>query len=253
MQCRPTVKDIYNFIDSIAPFNQQCEWDNSGMLVGESDKEVKKIALVLDITAEAVKKAAEIGADLIISHHPVIFKAAKTFTDNDPAFLLAKNGISAICAHTSLDCAAGGVNDVLAKALGFKNAFPLPVDGEAAIVRVAETDTDAETLAKLVGKKLNAGTRLADSGKRIKKVALCGGAGGDFIEAVAESGCDAYITGDVSHHEFLDALAIGLTIIAAGHFETENPVIFSLAEKIKNNFAVETEIIPQNSPVKYYF
>lgn len=253
MQCRPTVKDIYNFLDSIAPFNKQCEWDNSGMLVGESDKEVKKIALVLDITAEAVKKAAEIGADLIISHHPVIFKAEKTFTDNDPAFLLAKNGISAICAHTSLDCAEGGVNDVLAKTLGFKNASPLPVDGDAAMVRVAETDTDAETLAKLVGKKLNAGTRLADSGKRIKKVALCGGAGGDFIEAVAESGCDAYITGDVSHHEFLDALAIGLTVIAAGHFETENPVIFSLAEKIKNNFAVETEIIPQNSPVKYYF
>ncbi len=253
MQCRPTVKDIYNFIDSIAPFNQQCEWDNSGMLVGESDKEIKKIALVLDITAEAVKKAAEIGADLIISHHPVIFKATKTFTDNDPAFLLAKNGISAICAHTSLDCAAGGVNDVLAKALGFENAYPLPVDGEAAMARVADTDTDAETLAKLVGKKLNAGTRLADSGKRIKKVALCGGAGGDFIEAVAESGCDAYITGDVSHHEFLDALSIGLTVIAAGHFETENPVISSLAEKIRNNFALDVEIIPQNSPVKYYF
>lgn len=253
MECRPTVKDIYNFIDSIAPFNRQCEWDNSGMLVGESNKEVNKIALVLDITAEAVKKAAEIGADLIISHHPVIFKAAKRFTDNAPAFLLAKNGISAICAHTSLDCAAGGVNDALASALGFESVYPLPVDGDAAMVRVAETDTDADTLAKLVCKKLNTGVRIADSGKRIKKIALCGGAGGDFIEAVADLGCDAYITGDVSHHEFLDGLAIGLTVIAAGHFETENPVISVLAEKIIENFAVEVEIIPQNSPVKYYY
>lgn len=253
MQCRPTVKDIYNFLDSIAPFNQQCEWDNSGMLVGENDKEVKKIALVLDITAEAVKKAAEIGADLIISHHPVIFRAVKTFTDNDPAFLIAKNGISAICAHTSLDCADGGVNDVLAASLGFESVSPLPVDGEAAMVRFAETDTDADTLAKLICEKLGTGVRIADSGKKIKKVAFCGGGGGCFIEAVAESGCDAYITGDVSHHEFLNALALGLTVIAAGHFETENPVISVLEEKIRKNFAVETEIIPQDSPVKYYF
>lgn len=253
MQCRPTVKDIYDFIDSIAPFDKQCEWDNSGLLVGESSKEIKKIAFVLDITPEAICKAAEIGADLIISHHPVIFRAAKTFTDNNPAFLLAKNGIAAVCAHTSLDCAAGGVNDVLARVLGFENASPLTEDGEASMVRAAEYETDADALAKLVCDKLGTGVRIADSGKKIKKVAVCGGAGGDFIEAVADSGCDAYITGDVSHHEFLDALALGLTVIAAGHFETENPVISVLAEEIKRNFAVETEIIPQNSPVKYYF
>ena len=253
MQCRPTVKDIYDFINEIAPFGNQCEWDNSGLLVGESSKEVGKIAFVLDITSEAVAKAAEIGADLIISHHPVIFKAAKTFTDSNPAFQLAKHGISAICAHTSLDCASGGVNDVLASVLGLKNASPLTEDGETAMVRAAEFETDADTLAKLVCDKLGTGVRLADSGRPIKKVAVCGGAGGDFIEAVAKSGCDAYVTGDVSHHEFLDALALGLTVIAAGHFETENPVIAVLAEKIKKNFAVETEIIPQTSPVKYYF
>ena len=253
MQCRPTVKDIYDFIDRIAPFSNQCEWDNSGLLVGESGKEVKKIAFVLDITVEAINKAVETGADLIISHHPVIFKATKNFTDNNPAFLLAKNGISAICAHTSLDCAAGGVNDVLASALGFENAFSLPVEGEASMVRVAEYETDSDALAKLVCDKLKTGVRIADSGKAIKKVAVCGGAGGDFIEAVADSGCDAYITGDVSHHEFLDALALGLTVIAAGHFETENPVVAVLLEEIKRNFEVETEIIPQNSPVKYYF
>ena len=90
MICNPTVKDVYDFIDSIAPFSAQCEWDNSGLIVGESDKAVRRIAVVLDITAEAVKRAVETNADLIVSHHPVIFRAVKSFTDNDLPYLLAK-------------------------------------------------------------------------------------------------------------------------------------------------------------------
>ena len=253
MKCNPTVKEIYDFIDSFAPFNAQCEWDNSGIIVGESNKTVKKIAVVLDITPEAVKAAAEMNADLIISHHPVIFRAVKRFTDNDPAFLLAKLGISAICAHTSLDIAKGGVNDALAATLGFKNACPLAESGEASMVRFAEiNETSANELAKLCAKKLSTGVRLADCGNKIKKVALCGGGGVDFIEEVKNAGCDAYITGDVSHHEFLDAKAIGLTLIAAGHFETENPVVAVIAQKIKENFEAEVEIIAQTSPVTYH-
>lgn len=253
MKCNPTVKDIYNFIDSFAPFKAQCDWDNSGMIVGESLKPVSKIAVVLDITPEAVIQAAEMKADLIVSHHPVIFRATKSFTDNDPAFLLAKHGIAAICAHTSLDIAKGGVNDVLAETLGFENAKQLTEDGESAIVRIAEIDeTTGADLAKLCAKKLAAGVRIADSGKTIKRVALCGGAGADFINEVSAAGCDAYITGDVSHHEFLDAKAMGLTLIAAGHFETENPVVAVVAEILKNEFEVQVEIIAQSSPVEYY-
>ena len=253
MKCNPTVKDIYDFIDSFAPFDAQCDWDNSGIIVGESFKSVKKIAVVLDITPEAVIHAAEMNADLIVSHHPVIFRATKSFTDSDPAFLLAKHGIAAICAHTSLDVAKGGVNDVLAETLGFKNAIQLTENGEAAIIRIAEIDeTTGEALAKLCTEKLATGVRIADGGKTIKKVALCGGAGADFIHEVSAAGCDAYITGDVSHHEFLDAKALGLTLIAAGHFETENPVVAAVAEKIKENFEVQVEIIAQPSPVNYY-
>lgn len=253
MKCNPKVKDIYDFIDTIAPFAAQCEWDNSGMIVGESLKPVKKIAVVLDITPEAVKEAAEMNADLIVSHHPVIFRAVKSFTDNDPAFLLAKNGIAAICAHTSLDIAKGGVNDALATALGFENAVPLTECGEASMVRVAEiNESSADSLAKLCAEKLSTGVRLADSSKSIKKVALCGGAGSDFIGDVCAAGCDAYITGDVSHHEFLEAKALGLTIIAAGHFETENPVVTVIAEKLKEHFDAEVEVINQTSPVTYH-
>lgn len=254
MKCNPAVKDIYDFIDRIAPFSAQCEWDNSGLIVGDKNKSVKKIGVVLDITKNAVLSAKELGCDLIISHHPVIFRATKKFLADDAAFLLASNGISAICAHTSLDTAKGGVNDVLAETLGFKNALPLCDEGEASLVRTADISAiSSEELAKTVAEKLKTGVRLADSGKKISKVAVCGGAGGDFIDAVAENGCDAYITGDISHHEILDALDLGITLIAAGHFETENPVVASLAEKIKNEFAVEVEIIPQNSPVKYIY
>lgn len=252
MKCRPTVKDIFDFLQSIAPFEAQCEWDNSGLLVGEPSKEVKKIGVVLDITADAVDYAAKNGIDLIVSHHPVIFRPAKNFLDGNPAYMLAKNGISAICAHTSLDIAKGGVNDALAAALGFDNVSDFSECGETAMIRIAEIcETDAECLAKLVAEKLSTCTAVADGGKKIKTVALCGGAGGDFCFEVAAK-CDAFITGEVKHHEFLAAKDMGLTLISAGHFETENPVVSVLADKIKAEFDCEVEIIPQSSPVKYY-
>ena len=164
--------------------------------------------------------------------------------------MLAKGGISAICAHTSLDIAKGGVNDALAEALGFENATPLAESGEESMVRVVETaGTTADELAKLVAEKLSTCVTVADGGKPIRKIALCGGAGADFFE---KSGCDAYITGEVKHHEYLQAKECGITLIAAGHFETENPVVTVIANKIKDNFDCDVEIIPQNSPVKYY-
>lgn len=254
MKCRPTVKEVLDYIGSIAPFEKQCEWDNSGLIVGEPEHKVQKIGVVLDITPEAITYAAANGIDLIVSHHPVIFRPVKSVLSNDPAYLLARNGISAICAHTSLDIAKGGVNDTLADALGFGNAVPLSDSGETEMIRVCEiSETSGNSLAKLVAKKLSTGVMIADSGKALKRVALCGGAGGDFIHAVAAAGCDAYITGEAKHHEFLAADELGLTLIAAGHFETENPVVAVLAEKINDNFDCEVEIIPQVSPVKYYY
>ncbi len=253
MKCKPTVSDIFEYIDSIAPFEKQCDWDNSGFIVGDKNAEVTKIGVVLDITNEAVRYAIENGIDLIVSHHPVIFRGIKTVMADDPTYLLIKNGISAICAHTSLDIAKGGVNDALADALGFKNATPLSDCGETEMVRVAEINAlSGRQLAKLCADKLSTAVSVADSGKIIKKVALCGGAGADFMHDAAKAGCDAYITGEAKHHEFLEAKSIGLTLISAGHFETENPVVSVLAEKIMNIFDCEIEIIPQESPVKYY-
>lgn len=253
MECRPTVKNIYDFIDSVAPFEKQCEWDNSGLLVGDPCREISKVGVVLDITSDAIKYAAERGIELIVSHHPVIFRPVKTFLEGDIPFMLAKNGISAICAHTSLDCANGGVNDALAEILGFKNPVPLTESGETSMVRkVVINETEADALAMLVADRLSTGVQLADCGKTIDTVALCGGAGGSFLNAVAESGCDAFITGEARHHEFLAAYELGVTLISAGHFETENPVVAVLAERIRENFDCEVEIIPQKSPVEYF-
>lgn len=253
MECRPTVENIYDYINDIAPFEKQCDWDNSGLLVGNPHRKISKIGVVLDITPNAVKYAAANGIELIISHHPVIFHPVKKFLEGDATYLLAKHDISAICAHTSLDIAHGGVNDVLAEALGFKNPIPLTAEGEAAMLRKAETEeTDADVLAMLVADRLATGVQLADCGKAIKTVAFCGGAGGSFIYDAAKYGCDALITGEAKHHEFLAAYDLGVTLISAGHFETENPVVDALAAKISENFSCEVEIIPQKSPVEYF-
>lgn len=252
MERMPTVKDVFDFIDSFAPFASQCEWDNSGLLVGDPRSAVKKIGVVLDITPEAVEFAAKNGANLIVSHHPVIFKPKKAVMRGDPVYYLIEKGISAVCAHTCLDLSPDGVNSALAGALGFENPRPLDFEGEAAAILTVEIpETSGEALAKRVAERLNAVVRLADGGKTIKTVALCGGSGGDFIDAVAAAGLDAYITGELSRHDFLDGLAQNLTLIAAGHFETENPVVARLANALRRKFKTEVVEIPQASPIKF--
>lgn len=248
MKCKATVNDVYEIIDELAPFSSQCEWDNSGLLVGSGMREVQKIGVVLDITVAAAEEAHSLGVDLIISHHPVIFNPIKTLPERSVPYLLAKYGIAAICAHTSLDKARGGVNDALAAALDL-NVRPLFSDGEEAMLRVAEIEeTDGKALADTVVRKLGASVSLVDSGKKIHRVALCGGAGGDFIPAVVASGCEAYITGEVKHNHYLEAAENGLTLIEAGHFETENPVVDVLADLLASKTECEIVRLTQTAP-----
>lgn len=250
MQCKSTVNEIYKIINEFAPFSEQCEWDNSGLLVG-GDKKVEKVAVVLDITPKAVEQAHSLGADLIVSHHPVIFSPVKSFFRGSVPYMLAEYGIAAICAHTSLDKAQGGVNDALAAALGF-NAVPMFSQGDEVMLRVAEIDeVSGEALAAYVAERLGTTVSLVDTGKRIKRVALCGGAGGDFIQPVISAGCDAYITGEVKHNHYLEARQGGLTLIEAGHFETENPVTNVLADLIREKSDCEVIRLEQSPPRKF--
>uniref|UniRef100_UPI003FF1330A Nif3-like dinuclear metal center hexameric protein n=1 Tax=Candidatus Fimivicinus sp. TaxID=3056640 RepID=UPI003FF1330A len=249
------VKDIYDFVNEIAPFDRQESWDNSGLLVGDSAQQVETLAVALDITPEAVHQAEKEGAQLFVSHHPVIFHAQKQFPAQEPAYLLARAGMSAVCAHTCLDVAQGGVNDVLAEKLGLSAVKPVPSEEGAPLLRIgAVQPMDTPTLAGEVSRRLKAAVRVAsaDAGRLITRVAVCGGAGADLMAQAKAAGADAYVTGDANHHEFLDALQMELTLLAAGHYETENPVVDVLARRLSSRFPeLRVVRIPQEGPVAW--
>lgn len=240
------VKNFYGYLNSIAPFETQEDWDNSGMLVGDMDAEVKKVAVVLDITHEEIKKAKAIGADLIISHHPVIFNPIKSVTRGSVPYELVASSINALCCHTPLDIADGGTNDSLAKLLGIEVTRT-----EDPILRLGTVEpTTAENLAGKIAKTLNTKVRYADAGRKIEKIAICTGAGCSLIEAAGE--IDAFITGDASHHNFLDCIQAGITLIAAGHYETEIVVVPVLVKKLQAHFPdIEIIDIKQENPIKF--
>lgn len=240
------VKDFYGYLNSIAPFETQEDWDNSGMLVGDMDAEVKKVAVVLDITHEEIKKAKAIGADLIISHHPVIFSPVKSVAKGSVPYELVASSINALCCHTPLDIADGGTNDSLAKLLGIE-----VTRAEDPILRLGTVEpTTAQELAGKIAKTLNTKVRYADAGRKIEKIAICTGAGCSLIEAAGE--IDAFITGDASHHNFLDCVQEGITLIAAGHYETEIVVVPVLVKKLQAQFPdIEIIDIKQENPIKF--
>ncbi len=249
-----TVKMISDYIDSIAPYDSKCQWDNCGILVGDKEKEVNKIGFALDLTREVLADAIEKNVDLIITHHPVIFRPQKNFLRGNLAYDLAVSGISAISAHTCFDCADGGVNDVLCELLGIKNAVGIP-DEECPVpmARIGEIlPVKSIDFAKKVADVLGTTCRVADADNLIKKVAVCGGAGtDDFIFVASAMGADAIVTGEIKHHIFLAAREMGITAIQAGHFETENPAVSALMKYINNEFSdVECTLLKQSNPTK---
>lgn len=248
-----TVRDFYDFLDEIAPFSSQEDWDNSGLLVGSFEKEVNRVAVALDLNKETLDQAISLEVDLIITHHPVIFKAQKTFLSDSLAYKLAENSISLISTHTPLDAADGGINDILCDLLELTKVEVLSTSMSENLLRVGFTDkTTPEEFARFVSRQLSADVRFCDGENEIETVAVCSGAGADFAKEVAELGIDAFVTGDAKYHEFLDAKEDGLTLIAAGHFETENPAMAILAGKLRGRFS-ETDIIvlSQTNPIKY--
>lgn len=251
-----TVKEISDFINSFAPYSTQCEWDNCGILIGDKDKSVKKIGYVLDLTSEALKDATEKGVDLIITHHPVIFRAQKSFLKGDIAYEAALNNISVLSAHTCFDCAKGGVNDVLCDILGIRNPVGVPSEScSVPMARIGDIDAMSSLVfAEMVSKKLDVPCRVVDCGKIIKKVAVCGGAGAEFLSDAVRMGADAYVTGEMDHHELLLAEYLGITTVLAGHFETENPSMCVLKDRICDKFSeTEAVILAQKNPVKYVY
>ena len=251
------VKDISDYIDSLAPYATKCEWDNCGILVGDENKPVRCIGVALDLTEETLEAAVANNVNMIVTHHPIIFRAQKAFLKGNMAYELATRGISAVSAHTCFDCASGGVNDVLCDILGLINVQGVPsAECGVPMARIGSLNFDdlisPEQLAEIVAEKLGTTVRVVEGNRKISRVAVCGGAGMSFVADAVKMGADAYVTGDVSYHEALDAKTMGITVISAGHFETENPSMAYLKKYLEEKFPnVEIVLLKQNSPFKF--
>lgn len=232
---RCTVSDIEKLVGEIAPFELAEEWDNVGLLFGCRNAEVTRVVVALDLTQKAVDQAKALGAQLIVTHHPIMFSAVKRVTDETREGRLmldmGRAGISHIAAHTNLDAAKGGVNDTLMRVMGAEN-----VRGEGFVRAgdVAEGTTFGQLCAR-AQKKLHASVRaFGNADTLVHVLGCCSGAGGSEIGDALALGADCFITGEMRHHEALDALDKGCCIIEAGHFETENPVCEVLADALQN-------------------
>lgn len=236
-----TVADILNFIETLAPTSLKMDWDNVGLLCGSKAAPVTKILVALDPFEHVCNEAAAWGAELIVTHHPIIFRPLPNVTDKTSIgrglMTLCRHGINAVNAHTNLDCAPGGVNDVLAQTLGLRNIEVIP-GGIPNLLRMG--DVDEQPLSQFLSTVKDHlgcdGLRYVDGGKPVHRVAVGGGACADgMLDAIA-AGCDTFVTSDVKYNQFWDAHDLGLNLIDAGHFATENPVIAVLSSKLQAQF-----------------
>ena len=238
-----TVADILSFIETIAPPHMKMDWDNCGLLCGRKDKEVRKILVALDPFRNVIREAIDTGADLIVTHHPLIFRdplmAVNEDTETGRCVLeLVEHGIAAINAHTNLDLAPGGVNDVLARTLGLQDIEIINPTENYGLLRcgtVAEQPLSAFLSAAKEHLHCD-GLRYVDASKPVRKVAVGGGSCADEMGEALAAGCDTFVTADVKYNQFRTAFELGLNLIDAGHFHTENPAMPVLAEKLAAQF-----------------
>lgn len=251
------VSDIIRFMETVAPQAKKESWDNVGLLCGRENKEVRTVLIALDPFEDTANEAAAMGADLILTHHPLIFHPLYSVTEASPigrtlSFLI-RHDISAFCAHTNLDIAPEGVGQQLAKALGLEDITviePIETDSKGAVWGLLRRGTvqeqDLETFLSRVKQTLGVPVlRYASGGKAIHHVAVGGGACAEEWPAVLRAGCDTFITSDAKYNDFWDARDAGLTIIDAGHFYTENPVCGYLREIVSAAFPELKVVISQ--------
>ena len=254
-----TVSDILTFVETLAPRSMAMDWDNVGLNCGHSDRPVKKILVALDPFTHVCREAKEVGADLLVTHHALIWKPGFINDTNNQGrntLFLIENGIAHINAHTNLDQAPGGVNDTLAKKLAMVNVEIInPRDG-VGLLRMGDVpeqplDAFLNRVKTLLGCE---GLRYVDGGKPVRKVAVGGGSCADGMKEVLAAGCDTFVTSDIKYNQFWDAHDMGLNLIDAGHFYTENPAAVLLAEKIAAAFPeVEVKISESHRDcMKYY-
>lgn len=253
------VVDIFELLEGKAPCALKLDFDNVGHLVGHADAPVTRVMCALDITDDVIDEAMAFGAELIVSHHPLVFDAVKSVTDatwvGRRILTLAENHMAAICMHTNLDAAQGGVNDALMAALGGTVTETLdPISGIGRIGELADETTLADFLAHTKAALHGNGLRYHDAGRPVRRVACCGGSGGSDIALAYDAGCDTYVTADVKYDQFLEAKALGINLIDADHFCTENVVVPVLAGWLREAFpALEVRISHSHGQTAQFF
>ena len=245
------LQEVLQYMQQLAPETLAEDWDNVGLLV-DCGADVTSILVALDITDEVVAEAEYQGCQLIVSHHPVIFDPMKKLGRQDVVFRMVKKNISAICMHTNLDAAEGGVNDMLAKKLGLLDIQDL-TDGKIGRVGTLKYEFPLVEFTRFVVKSLGCnGLRYTDCGKSVHRVAVGGGACGDYIAQAIALGCDTFVTSDLRYHDFLDTKELNL--IDAGHFPTEQVVVPELCRRLQAVFpavSVSTSTSHQTEVIQY--
>ena len=244
------LNELYKVLNEKYPASLRCEWDNDGILCTSNlQAEVKKVLVALDVTMDTVQYAIDNSFDTIISHHPLVFRGQKALTPSsftqDKLISLIKNNISVLSFHTRLDAAVGGVNDVLAGLLGLGSVFVDPKDPIGRIGFLKEKLT-LKAFAKKVKSALGSDLVLYSGNMDVYKVYVVGGDGTDLIDNAIVAGCDTILTGRASYNTAVDAKDMGLNIVEAGHFFTENPVCEAIAYEIRE-IASKCEVAIYNS------
>ena len=240
MLCR----DIMKVIEATYPKHAALEWDNVGLLVGRTEKEVKKIYVALDATDEVIARAVAADADMLITHHPLLFSPLKKITDEHfiggRVVKLLQHDISYYAMHTNYDVC--GMADISAAILGLDGAETLEVTDEESregIGRVGDLTSpmSLQSCGEFIKEKfqLDSVKVFGDLSSTVQRVAICPGSGKGMTELALEKNADVLITGDIGHHEGIDAVAQGLAIIDAGHYGLEHIFIEDMANYLRKN------------------
>ena len=260
-----TVQDILNFIETVAPTYMKYEWDHVGLNCGHSDAPVTKILVALDPFEEAVNEAKELGAQLLVTHHALIWEGG--FINGQTAWgknvmTLLENGIAHINAHTNLDCAPGGINDTLAEKLGLSHISVINPMGEDpqgrpyGLLRMGTVPAQdlSAFLASVKAALGCGGLRYVNANSCVNRVAVGGGSCASDMMDAYHAGCDTFVTADIKYNQFRTAYELGMNIIDAGHFHTENPAMRVLADKLRKAFPNVEVVLSQNHAdcMKFY-
>ena len=256
------VKDIISVIEEFAPLGIQEKWDNSGLCIGSPEADVSSVLVGLDCTEELVDEAVACGADMIVTHHPLIFSGLKKISPDDivgaAVIKAVKAGISIYAAHTNADKVIAGVSGAMAAKLGLENVAILDEDGEGTglgVVGDLPEPLTAEEAVELVKSrfKLKAMRASRPVEGMISRVAMCGGSGGSLIGAAKASGAQLYLSGDISYHNFFTPE--NFMIMDIGHYESEIEIVDILFSLIKKKFPTFAVRITQNiysNPIFYF-